>query len=485
MTLRSTTFSFSAQALRYTSQFNANILKYQKLISSGQRLHRPSDDPVAFRQVNSLTVRIQELKASEYAVLDSEVKLNAGVAQLTQVNQALVKAKTIAQQGVQALSQTERDALALEAEGLLESLKDMSQSRVAGEFLFSGTRTDVAPFQFGDPLLQGRTLQVDYRGGQDNSLVFVGEGIAIDTYYAGDGVFSDPQREDTVILGRTGARPGQGTDNMVGRATLQVRHTLTTFSSGSGILAGTDSAALDTVMGAMGTHTLEINDTSGNGSFGTISLNGGPPVDFTDADTNLKVSGPDGAVIYLDTTRIRNGFNGTVNVQGDGTLSIDGGATSVPIDFSSNQVVVDSLTGRVTNIDSREIRLTGDDHLEYPGTSDVFQAVFELVDDLRNARGLSNTEVAESLDRRIGELDRLSNHVLDVVGRQSASLSSLDQLTTRVQDLQLELETQLSNLQSTDIPETVLRMQNDQALLEYTYAVTAQITSRTILDFLR
>ena len=71
------------------------------------------------------------------------------------------------------------------------------------------------------------------------------------------------------------------------------------------------------------------------------------------------------------------------------------------------------------------------------------------------------------------------------MGRQSASLKTLDELDFRIQDLTLEVETQLNNLQTTDISDAVLRLQNDQSLLEYTYAVTAQIASTSLIDFLR
>ena len=105
----------------------------------------------------------------------------------------------------------------------------------------------------------------------------------------------------------------------------------------------------------------------------------------------------------------------------------------------------------------------GDDYLEFPGTSDAFQIVYELVQDLRNTRDLDGEQLAATLDRRLGELSNMSDHVLNVMGQQSASLQTLRQLEFRIQDLQLETETQLNNIQSTDIAETVLRLQNDQA----------------------
>ena len=134
---------------------------------------------------------------------------------------------------------------------------------------------------------------------------------------------------------------------------------------------------------------------------------------------------------------------------------------------------------------SGAIRSAGDDYLEFPGTSNAFQVLYELSQDLRNTRGLPEAEITETLDTRLGELDRLSDHLLSIVGQQSAALQTLDRLEVRNQDLALETEIQLNALQATNIPEAVLRLQNDQNLLQYTYAITAEINAIGIIDFLR
>lgn len=484
MNFRTTSFSSSSQALRYSARYNANIIKYQQQISSGIRLDRSSDDPIAFRQISSLSVRLQELNSEASTIADSETKLNTSVSQLTQSNTLLIRAKSLAQQGVQSTSQSERTAIAVEVEGILASLQNSTKTQVAGSFLYSGAKTDTQPYQFSDPQAVGGTLFVDYQGSTNNSRAYIGDAVSVDTFSRADRIFSDPDRGDAEIHGTTGAKIGQGTDSMIGRATLQVRHTSTSYTGTSGVAAGSSSVGGDTVLGLSGAHTLTIEDTSGTGDFGTVSLNGAEAVEWTRTDTDLRVvSG--GKEVFINTSSISAGFSGTVDIESTGTLSVDGGATTTAIDFSASQTIVDSTTGKQTHIDTRDIRSTGDDYLEFPGTSDVFQVLYELAQDLRGARDLSNTQLAESLDRRVGDLDRLSDHVLERLGEQAASLQTLNELDNRVSDLQLETETRLSNLAATDIPSTVLRLQNDQNLLEFTYAVTAQISSTNLLDFLR
>lgn len=475
----------SKQALEYATSYQFELQKYQRQISTNLRFQRPSDDPIAFRQATSLSARLEELRTESNSISIANTKLNIAVSQLTQANEMLVQAKVLAQQGIQALSDGERQALAFEVEELLGGLKNVTKTKTGGAFLFGGTRTNRLPFEFKEPLVEGGTLDVSYFGSEFHSRSFISETVSVDSLYSGKQIFNSPQREPTLINSSTGADVGSGTDNIIGRATLQVRHTMTTYLGGSGIVAGASSPGNDTVLGPAGTHSLTIDDTSGTGAFGTISLNDGESYSYTSTDTDLKIVGGHGEIIHVDMSSITAGFSGTVDIVADGTLSVDGGLSTTAIDFSSNQTIVDSTTDRFTNINSSNIIRTGDDYLDFPGTSDAFQVLYELTQDLRNTRNLSNSDIAEALDSRLGELARASDNLLDSISQQSASLQTLDRLDDRNLDLSLEIETHLSDLQSADIPNAVLRLQNAQNLLEYTYRVTAEINSIGLIDFLR
>jgi flagellin-like hook-associated protein FlgL len=473
------------QSIRFVSNYTSNIARLQRDISSGVKVHRASDNPVSFRQISILTSQLEQLESESSAIVDAEAKLNTSVATIQQVHDLIVRAQTIAQQGIQATNESEKNALAVEVEGLFDSLKNISQTQASGDFLYSGARSSQPPYVFGDPLVEGRTSQADYQGAKENSYAYIGTRIAVETLYSGEELFSASNREELLVFGNTGAKNGAGTDSMVGRAALLVQHALTNYAGSSGIQPGASSVGSDTVIGMMGENQLTLTDSSGTGDFGTVSLNGGPEVNWNQADGDLEVVGGDGRKVYVDTRNITAGFSGSVDLASDGTLSVDGGATKVPIDFSSSQTIVDSLTGEQTHIDTSRIDKTGTDHLEFPGTSNVFQVFHELIADLRNSRDLDGQGFSQALDRRLGELDRLADNSLNTLGRQSASLLSLQELEYRVEDITLESKIQINEFQATDIPEAVLQMQSQQSLLEFTYTVTAQINSTGILDFLR
>lgn len=485
MHYRVTSSSYAQRAIHYSAMHSSKVLQYQQQIASGLRFERPSEEPISFRQLTSLRTRFSELEADRAAIDRASSVLNASVSQIQEFSTVIKRAKVLTQQGIQALDDDERNALALEVDGLLNQLKGLGLAQFNDKYLYGGTQSEAPPFEFSEPTIAGRTLDVAYRGSSQRSRASVGDSIAVDTYYSGLEIYGSGGREDTILIGNTGAKTGTGTDTMVGRGTLHVLHNATTYLGSSGVLPGSSSGSEDTIIGPAGTHKLTIVDTAGDGSSGTIALNDGAPVSFTGSDSNLRVEGLAGQVVYVDTTNITAGFNGTIDVASSGTLSVDGGETEIAIDFSSNQVVEDSLTTNAATIDSSQIRSTGTDYLEFPGSSNAFQVLYELAADLRNDRNLDTHRLAQSLDRRLGELESIAGNAYGVMGSQASSLRTLENLGYRVDDLKLAIETQSSEVQATDLPEAVLRMENSQALLQYTYAVTAELSSLGLLQFLR
>lgn len=484
MNFRTTSFSIASRTIQFSARHNSDIVKYQEQISSGLRLQKPSDDPIAFRHVTSLTSRLTELAADRQSLNGVKSILNTSSVQLQEFNNLFTRAKVIAQQGIQSIDEGEREALAVEVDGLLTQLKNISRTKFDGAYLFSGTRSNVEPFAFGPLAAEGQGISITYNGSVRNSRAYIGESVSVDTYYSGLEIFTRNERQDTILFGNTGIELGDGTDTLQGRANLEISHDETSYLGASGLQPGTQSTE-DTIVGSAGTHSITIVDTAGNGSAGTISLNGGEPVPFTDLDQDLKVEGSPGEFVYVDTTNITAGFNGTIDVEATGFLSVDGGASQTPIDFSANQSVIDSNTGNFVTLNTINVFKVGSNRLEFPGTSNAFEVLYELTEDLRNTREFSNQEIATALDRRLGELDAFSGQALHYLGEQATSLSALETLQFRIEDLELSVESQLSDLQATNIPEAVLRLENSQALLQYTYSVSARISSLGLLDFLR
>jgi len=482
MNLRVTPLMSMSQAIRTAQLHNAQLADLQTQASTGLRIQRPSDDPQAIRSLLARKLDDSRFDVQAANINDARLTLNDSVSTLLEANKFLVRARDIALESNQ--SQTP-EILAEEVDLLIERLVDLANSETHGTYLFSGTSTDQKPFEVATVPGGTNTTSVSYRGSPANSSVVVTSDVTVETLLSGTEVFQPQDRGDTILVGQSGAAAGSGTDTGVGSASLTVRHTVTSYGGGSGVQPGTNSVAGDNIIGPAGTHTLTVTDTSGTGAEGTVSLDGGEALAFTSGDTNLQVTGPNGQVVYVDTTNITPGFSGTVSITADGTLSTDGGLTEIAIDYTANQAVVDSNTGAVTYIDSSQISRAGVDQIEYSGTSDVFHVLAELRDDLRNERNLSPQELTEAFARRIADIDRIHKHILSVVGQQSLTLEDLDVVERRLQDQQLATREAISDLESADISEVAIRLQAEQNLLQFTFATTAGLFDQSLLDFLR
>ncbi len=480
--LRVTPQLAAATARRFLGIQSKELFEVQQQISSGVRIQRPSDDPTAVRRSLIQRDRLERIDAQVTSLTHVQSRLEQFHVQLREAGSLILRARNVALSAQQATDPAETQVLAAELDGVLIQLDSVANSSDEQGYLFAGTALNVRPF----PNVFASENQTAYAGTGDPTELLLAGGVRRLALLPGDQVFQPIRREATELVGNaTGATTAGGPDTIVGFREVIVRHTLTTFGGVSGVQAGTSSAGRDTLIGPTGVHSLQIVDTSGTGAGGTVSLNGGDPVPFTSAHTDLRVTGPGGEAVSLNTTSIQAGFSGTVQLTAAGTISLDGGVTTVPLNFGSNEALVDSRDGTVVHLDLSGVRRTGTDFLEAPGTSDVFSAVRNLRDDLLNTRGLTNSDRSSALERRLTDLDRVHDHVLDVLGVQAVSLEQIERLKVRSEDLAHAEELALSETVSTDFTAAVLRLRELQSVQEFTMAVVGRLLTPNLLNFLQ
>ena len=471
---------FSLARVQLAKQ-SSELSKRQQEISTGLRIQRPSDDPAAMRRSLIQKDRMDRLDSHLSSIQFTQSRLSQAAVQLQDANTLLVRARGIALQAPQATDDSEVHALVSELNGILDQLTRVANSSDENGYLFSGTASRTRPFP-GDANGNGQST---YAGSRSNTELLITGDAARDALLSGDQIFQPVAREASLLIGRTGARTGTGTDTATGTRELVVAHVATSYAGTSGVSAGTGSATGDTIIGPAGTHRLQINDTSGTGAAGTLSLNGGPAVSFTNADTSILVEGPQGERIYVNTSGITAGFSGTVDLTATGSMSIDGGLTTVPITFAANEVVTDSRDGTVVNLDSTAIVRSGNDQLEFPGTADVFNAVRALRDDLLNTRDLPPGDRIAALDRRLADVERVQDHLLNTIGVQAVSQEQIDRLHSRTEDLQLAEKVEYSDTVSADIVESITRLQELTNLQQFTLKAVGQMLTPNLLNYIQ
>lgn len=480
MTLRITPDVSISQAIQRIQQSNARLSDLRGQISSGLRITRPSDDPTQLG-------RLLESKATDARVdIDLEniefarARLNQGVTHLQAAGDLLTRAQTVVRDSVNA---DDRELMARQVDQLIEEMLRTANAGDGDQHFFGGTEFLREPYVV-ERDGRGAPLAVQYVGSPERSRIAITPSTFVDTLYVGSEIFETTARGETLFIGDTGAAPGVGVNSATGTGSIQVRHSAIAFDPGSGVQSGTGAASGNNLIGPAGAHILTINDTSGNGSAGTIQLNGGPTISFTNADTNLRIDGAVGERIYINTTNITAGFNGSVAITADGTISTDGGLTSVPIDYSDRQAVQDSRDGTITYVDSRQIRRSGTESVEYERSGDIFQTLIQLRDDLRNTRAFSESEWQQTMQLRLGDLQGIQLRVHQVLGEQSVTLEHLDALEDRSRNLQLDMRTVSQSIESADVMAVALQLQNEQNALRYTLATVSTIYEPSLLDFI-
>jgi flagellin-like hook-associated protein FlgL len=449
-------------------------------------VRQASDDPTAMAQV--LRNNAQDLRFTNDLgmIQDTGNKLQVGVDTLTRIQDLLTSVKNLALQANNVTtSSTTNDTLSKQVGAALDQLIQLANQKLPdGSFLFGGSASTTTPFVVTSTNGAGQPAIVGYKGSTLSSQSIVSQFVNATTLLPGNEVFQSRSRGTAIYSGSTGAAAGSGTDNATDSGTLLVQHVATTFAGASGVTAGTSSPALDTIIGPGGVHSLVINDTSGTGVSGTVSLNGGPAIAFTNLDTDLKVTGPNGEVAYLNTTAIAPAFSGSVPLTASGTLSVDGGASTVPIDFSSNQTLTNSTTGAITNVSSVNIRRAGSDTVQYPGTSDLFQTLIALRDTIANTQGLSSADRSAALQQQIANIDRAMTSVGNYVGIQATQAQTLSKLSDHITQLQLDLKQATDDIESTDTASAIVDLQQQMNLYQASLQLAAQINSMSLLKFL-
>lgn len=146
-----TRVSFSSMNTRVMERLFANYNKLediQQQLSSGKRVSRASDDPVAVSNSMELRTQINQFKSFQRNVDD-------GLAYLGTVDTTLMTGNTLFQsmreRAIQASNDTNssesRYFIGREVRGMFDQMVALSNTAFKGEYVFSGTNTQVAPYE--------------------------------------------------------------------------------------------------------------------------------------------------------------------------------------------------------------------------------------------------------------------------------------------------------------------------------------------------
>jgi flagellar hook-associated protein 3 FlgL len=128
----------------------ARLSRTQQKVASGKQITKPSDDP--FNTARALGLRRELAATSQYqrSVQDAQGWQDASEQALARISDAVGRVRDLAVQGASgSADQPSRNAIALEIDQLVESVKQDANTSYRGSYLFAGSKTDAPPYLMG------------------------------------------------------------------------------------------------------------------------------------------------------------------------------------------------------------------------------------------------------------------------------------------------------------------------------------------------
>jgi flagellar hook-associated protein 3 FlgL len=159
-------------------------------LATGKSVNRPSDDPTGFdvaRAMDQAIARhdqyLRTINSSRLWVDETESALNRIAEHLVSVQEAGLRAAN------DTMSADDREAIATQLEGLLETIVDELNSKAGGEYVFGGTKSTDPPFALdGGPGSDSSGLS--YSGNNGARRRTIGDGLSVSINLTGADVIT-------------------------------------------------------------------------------------------------------------------------------------------------------------------------------------------------------------------------------------------------------------------------------------------------------
>lgn len=488
MSIRVTTLSLYQHSQSNIASSYARFALAQSQISSGRRITVFSDDPASAARVLDIKATLARTIESRESLVSARHAADLQASVLQEISGFLIEARGHCEDAASGTkSESDLAAIAVEIDSILSQILGGANQQLEGRFLFAGSNIDSVPFQTS--LAFGSITGVTYTGDDITRKVRLGPAELKDVDLSGEDAFLTFRRGSTSIAGSNGlAAAGTSLDTMVGDARLIVSHTATNYGDGlgpgggdsvSGIGPGASSAA-DTIIGPPGSHQLKVS-TGANGET-LVTLDGGEAVKVDGTETDLQLTNGLGETVHLDLTGLTPGFQGNVDLGGDGTIQVEGGPVQA-LTFTGDYLLEDA-EGRVVHLDTTGLHGTGDSLAVFPGTESVFDVLIGLRDEILSETGFSSDDLVKRIQGRMTALDRSHQGILTALSTLGARSSSFESIEQSLSGFELSLQEKRGQLEDTDIFAASLELAQSENAYQAALLAAAKLNGPSLMDFL-
>lgn len=163
----------------------ARLAKLQDKLSSGKELSRPSDDPAAVGRALQLRSNLAATQQYQRNAGEAEGWTDVTDSALAAIGESLRRVRDLTVQAANDASGPEgRVAVAEELKGLIDTIKTNANASYGGRYVFSGTASDVKPFELG--------ASDAYAGNGADVLREIGPGVNVKINTTGADILAGP-----------------------------------------------------------------------------------------------------------------------------------------------------------------------------------------------------------------------------------------------------------------------------------------------------
>lgn len=178
--MRVTNNMISQNLLRNLETAQERMSQLQDQMSSGQRINRPSDDPVGIQNALRMKSSISAVDQWKNNADEALGLMNTTDSTLGDMTSMLQRVKELAVQGANGvLSADDRKNLAIEVDQIAEQLHLVANTKNGSKYIFSGTETDKELLKSDGTTWQGNDQDIKFEVGNNLTLPISVNGLKL------------------------------------------------------------------------------------------------------------------------------------------------------------------------------------------------------------------------------------------------------------------------------------------------------------------
>lgn len=206
--MRVTQMMLANNTLRNVSKSYDKLGTYQQQLATGKKIHRPSEDPVVAMKGMHYRTSLTEIEQFQRNLSEAYTWMENSESALNHTTNVLQRARELVVQAKNGtLGQEDRQAIAREIEQLKKDLVQVANTKVAGKYIFNGTKIEQAPVTDGTPPTVSNN--------NDDFMVEVAKGVKLKINVTPNNVFNQGLFNTLKQIENELANPTSNLDNLL------------------------------------------------------------------------------------------------------------------------------------------------------------------------------------------------------------------------------------------------------------------------------